>query len=177
MRVNVENDTDLIVRNLRRGYEGTSVNDAVLLATVVYRKEDDEHLITGATNASPIVVTSAAHGLSNGDKILIRFCEGNTAANRQVWTVASVTTNTFALSGSTGNGTWTSRGQWWTVVLGADEISCPYVAASDGDYRGVLQGSLPLRLGTRYQCYLRDDNLYVDDFARMLDVTVGEAVS
>lgn len=177
MRVNVENDTDLIVRGLKRGYEGTAVNDAVLLATVVYRKEDNEHLITGATNVSPIVITSASHGLSNGDKVLIRFLEGNTAANRQVWTVANKTDNTFELSGSTGNGAWTSRGEWWLVVPGADEISCPYITSSDGDYRGVLQGALPLRLGTRYNCYLRDDNLYLEDFARFMDVTIGEAVS
>lgn len=177
MRVNVENDTDLIVRGLQRGYERTAINDAVLLATVVYHKQDSEHLITGATNASPIVITSASHGLSNGDKVLIRFLEGNTAANRQVWTVANKTDNTFELSGSTGNGAWTSRGEWWLVVPGADEISCPYITSSDGDYRGVLQGALPLRLGTRYNCYLRDDNLYLEDFARFMDVTIGEAVS
>lgn len=177
LRINVENDTDLVIRNLRRGYERTPVNDAVLLATIVYRKEDTEHLITGATNASPIVITSAAHGLSNGDMVLVRFLEGNTAANRQVWTVANKTDNMFELSGSTGNGTWTANGEWWLVVSGANEISCSYQASTDGDYRGVLPGSLPLRLGTRYNCYVRDDNLYVEDFARFMDVTIGEAVS
>lgn len=69
--------------------------------------------ITGATNASPIVITSNAHGLSNGDEVYINSVYGNTAANG-TWTVASATTNTFALTGSTGNGTYIGRG-WLTA--------------------------------------------------------------
>lgn len=65
--------------------------------------------ITGATNASPIVITSTAHGYADGDRVLIEGVAGNTAANG-MWTVANQTANTFELAGSTGNGAYTSGG-------------------------------------------------------------------
>jgi len=65
--------------------------------------------ITGASNATPIVVTSTAHGLANGDLITITGVVGNTAANG-VWVVANVAANTFELVGSVGNGAYTSGG-------------------------------------------------------------------
>lgn len=65
--------------------------------------------ITGATNATPIVITATNHGLTNGQIVQINGVLGNTAANT-TWTVGSVTTNTFALVGSTGNGAYTSGG-------------------------------------------------------------------
>lgn len=63
--------------------------------------------ITSSTNASPIVVTATAHGLSNGDTVMIQGHLTNTNANG-VWPVANVTTNTFELVGSTGNGVGSS---------------------------------------------------------------------
>jgi hypothetical protein len=65
--------------------------------------------ITGATNASPIVVTSTAHGFANGDVVTISKVGGNTAANGK-WTIQNVAANTFELAGSTGNGAYTSGG-------------------------------------------------------------------
>jgi len=70
--------------------------------------------ITGATNATPIVITSAAHGFSNGDLVTIAGVLGNTNANG-THKVASASTNTFALTDSggsniAGNGTYTSGG-------------------------------------------------------------------
>jgi len=76
--------------------------------------------ITGAANASPIVITSSSHGLANGDQVSISGVGGNTAANG-TWTVAGVTTNTFQLSGSTGNGAYTSGG----IIRGANLSGLP----------------------------------------------------
>ena len=67
--------------------------------------------ITAASNAAPIVITAASHGLSNGDKVTVSGVLGNTAANGR-WTVANVTANTFELQGSTGNGAYTSGGHF-----------------------------------------------------------------
>lgn len=53
--------------------------------------------ITGATAANPVVVTSNAHGLSNGDKIFISGVAGMTELNEKQYLVANVTTNTFEL--------------------------------------------------------------------------------
>lgn len=65
--------------------------------------------ITGATNASPIVITSATHGYSTGDIVTVAGVGGNTAANG-IFAVTNTGTNTFSLDGSTGNGAYTSGG-------------------------------------------------------------------
>lgn len=73
--------------------------------------------VSAATNASPIAVTSsAAHGLSDGDRVDIRNALGNTAANGQ-WYANVTGTTTFELyededltEASTGNGVYTSGG-------------------------------------------------------------------
>lgn len=64
------------------------------------------HLITGATNATPIVITVAANsGLKTGDRLAISGITGNTGANGE-WTLEAVTATTFKLLGSVGNGTY-----------------------------------------------------------------------
>jgi hypothetical protein len=65
--------------------------------------------VSGATNVSPIVVTAAAHGLSDFDVVNITGVEGNTAANG-IWAVNVLTSSTFELIGSTGNGAYTTGG-------------------------------------------------------------------
>jgi len=61
-------------------------------------------LITGATNATPIVITVAANsGLKDADRVAIAGITGNTAANGE-WTLRALTATTFALLGSVGNG-------------------------------------------------------------------------
>jgi hypothetical protein len=70
--------------------------------------------ITGATNATPIVVTSAAHGLANGDILFITDVGGNTNANGER-KIKNVATNTFELTdlndvNIAGNAAYTSGG-------------------------------------------------------------------
>jgi hypothetical protein len=67
--------------------------------------------ITGASNAAPIVITSAAHGLNTGDAISVSGVAGNTAANG-VFTITKVDDNSFSLNGATGNAAYTSGGTW-----------------------------------------------------------------
>lgn len=71
--------------------------------------------ITGATNANPIVITSTAHGYSNGDKVTISGVGGNTAANG-TFLVAGAAADTFQLTtlagvNVAGNGAYTSGGR------------------------------------------------------------------
>jgi hypothetical protein len=66
--------------------------------------------ITGATNANPIVITSAAHGLSTGMRVNITGVLGNTAANG-TFTITKLTADTFSVP-TTGNGAYTSGGQF-----------------------------------------------------------------
>ena len=72
--------------------------------------------ITGATNATPIVITTgSAHGLTTGDVVIIVGVGGNTAANGR-FSVTVVDTDEFSLQDAdtganiAGNGTYTSGG-------------------------------------------------------------------
>ena len=58
--------------------------------------------ITAATKASPVVVTAAGHGFTNGQTVYITGVTGMTQINNLSFTVANATTNTFALSGING---------------------------------------------------------------------------
>lgn len=78
-------------------------------------------LITGVTNASPAVITSTGHGLSNGCGVNIANVGGTTAVNGSNLVVSAVTANTFQVgtySNTTtlvpvnGNGAYTSGGSW-----------------------------------------------------------------
>src|SRR5436305_4610478 len=53
----------------------------------------DSRSLTGATNANPISVTSASHGLNTGTRVSISGVLGNTAANTET-TVTVVNANT-----------------------------------------------------------------------------------
>lgn len=70
--------------------------------------------ITGATNASPIVITSANHNLTTNTRVTIAGVLGNTAANGD-WMVTIIDGNRFSLNSSTGNGAYTSGGTWNTT--------------------------------------------------------------
>lgn len=78
--------------------------------------------ITGITNASPMTVTSASHGFSTGDIVVIHGVVGTTAANG-TWKIANSTTNTFDLTtvkdglNSTGNGVYSSGGMAIDLTL------------------------------------------------------------
>ncbi len=66
--------------------------------------------VTGATNATPIVITtSAAHGYSTNNYVEIAGVTGNTAANG-IHQITVLTTTTFSLDFSTGNGAYVSGG-------------------------------------------------------------------
>jgi hypothetical protein len=94
----------------------------------------ESKLITGATNAAPIVLTIASHGYVTGDQVLVAGVLGNTAANGD-WTITVLTANTFSLNGSIGNGAYTSGG---TAVVRRVGSKCSLIAVWGG--RIVLSG-------------------------------------
>lgn len=79
--------------------------------------------ITAATKANPVVVTSTAHGFSNGDKVYITGVSGMTQINNKVFTVAGKTANTFQLSGIDGRSYSTFRN---TASLYCTNPGCQY---------------------------------------------------
>lgn len=94
--------------------------------------------ITGATNASPIVITAAAHGFADGDAVTVQSVNGNTAANN-TWIIDNVTTNTLELVGSTGNAAYTSGGE--IIDLASQHLSAVADALDAlGDGTVAIQG-------------------------------------
>lgn len=142
----VDTTTDIYFQGHRLALDNSPINDAIVTATLAYYAQTG--VITGATNATPIVVTSAGHGLSNGDEIVVLRVNGNQAANG-VFTVANVTANTFELVGSVGDGAYVNDGTWYKTVPGASNLSLAYVAGSSGDYLVTIPPTLPIELGER----------------------------
>jgi hypothetical protein len=94
--------------------------------------------ISGATNATPIVITATSHGFSNNDIVYISGVGGNLAANGY-WLVVSATTNTFAITDLSGNnavgsGSYTSGGR--AINMG------PSISINWSELSGCLVGSL-----------------------------------
>lgn len=94
--------------------------------------------IDSSTNASPIVVTDASHGLVTGDFVTIISHATNTAANG-TWQVTKVTDNTFSLDGSVGNGVGGGTGTWAKIksagvlVEDAESVSVTFDTDGGGD--------------------------------------------
>jgi len=88
-----------------------SYEDATLTGSFKYDlgAHGTAQTITGATNASPIQITIANHGLGTGETVVVASVGGNTAANG-TWVITVTGVNTFTLNGSTGNGAYTSGG-------------------------------------------------------------------
>jgi hypothetical protein len=95
--------------------------------------------ITGATNATPIVVTATSHGFTNGDLVFIDAVAGNLAANG-LWKIANQAANTFELTNpvsggnAVGSAAYTSGG--YAVNMGPS-------ASGDNldDFDGALVGA------------------------------------
>jgi len=85
-----------------------------------------ERAITGATQANPVVVTSASHSFTNGQIIYINNVVGMTELNDAYYKVSAVTSNTFALqtvAGTNVNGTgFTAYTSGGTAELGTSEV-------------------------------------------------------
>jgi|TARA_B110000914_G_C15518926_1_gene475585 hypothetical protein len=84
-----------------------------------------EKVITGATAANPVVITSSNHGLANGTKVSISKVVGMVELNIETaYTVASTATNTFALTGIDGGAFtgYTSGGVVTVAAVGAGNI-------------------------------------------------------
>lgn len=88
--------------------------------------------ISNISNTNPAVVTSNAHGYSNGNEVFIFDVQGMTEINGRSYIVAGATANTFQLKDEFGNninavsfGAYTSGGTAHRVY----EIATPYLEA------------------------------------------------
>lgn len=104
-------------------------------------------VITGITKANPAVVTSTAHGFSNGNIVAIASVGGMTQVNGLNFIVAGVTANTFQLSGidSSGYSVYTSGGA-------ATLLSVATTVNDKGNYynQSVEQPNFLFNVGVNY---------------------------
>jgi len=137
----------LRLRTLLRASEvyGSNLGLYEDLDTVLQAEIERKFNLSGATNATPIVVTAVGHNFVADDLVSIAGVVGNTAANGQ-WPVASVSGNNFSLVGSVGNGVYASGGV--VTSLKSKQLSA-LVAALDtlGDGAVGLSGG---REGVQY---------------------------
>ena len=87
----------------------------------------DTGVVANASNATPIVISQAAHGLQTGSSVTVAGVLGNTSANG-TFSVIRITADTYSLTGSSGNGAYASGGT--THVTGLYRLS---IAATAGD--------------------------------------------
>lgn len=89
----VENETNPDQLNGRRYF----IADKTANTFTLFSNESGKH-ITAITKADPAVVTSPAHGFSDGDMIAMTGISGMTEANNNIYKVAGATTDTFELN-------------------------------------------------------------------------------
>jgi len=92
----VNGSTRRYVEFMKDGLPSTNIKDAFFVDSgLTY---DTDLTITAATKADPVVVTSAAHGMSDGDLVDILDIVGMTELNGNRYKVANKATNTFELT-------------------------------------------------------------------------------
>lgn len=85
--------------------------DIRLSAEVISWTHPHAQTITNATNASPIVITTAfVNNFYDEDMVVVSGVTGNTAANG-THDIDSLSSTTFSLLGTTGNGAYTGGGE------------------------------------------------------------------
>lgn len=145
----LETDGALIIDQLRMVLSGSYINSAVFSVSIGNRSHTGP--ITAVTAGTPHVITSAVHGLNNGDQIIVTQVQGVTDC-KGVYEVANKTTDTFELLDSSGTGTFSLEGtpRWYRAVPGAVDMTPDYVAASRGRYVLPLSGLLPFANRGKY---------------------------
>jgi Flp pilus assembly protein TadG len=106
-----------------------------------------EKVITGASRTNPVVITSAGHGFTNGQRIFIRSVSGMTQLNNQFYTVAGATANTFQLAGVNGTSfsNYTSNGRAYCGFEGCSWYA--FTNASAGTNRQQISTCVSERIG------------------------------
>lgn len=102
-------------------------------------------VITGATQADPVVITANAHGFSNGDEVYITGITGMTELNGRFFTVRNAAVNTFELEDLFGNsvdGTGYTAYSANGTATSVFTVASPYTAAQLDDFQWSGEGNI-----------------------------------
>lgn len=108
--------------------------------SVSYTASGSTGSITGATSASPIEITSAAHGLNTGDTVKITGVGGNTGANG-TFTITVTAANKFTLDDSHSSGSYDGSGTWISGVDSIEYTSVPVPTEAKVVRRQILRNT------------------------------------
>jgi hypothetical protein len=97
-------------------------------------------VITGVSvsGAGVVTVTSVAHGLSNGNQVVISGVVGMVELNGREFDVRSVTADTFVLHEPQGSGSSAIDGTGYTAYVSGGEAAEPMVVSTTGYTLGVV---------------------------------------
>lgn len=112
-------------------------------------------VVANATNANPIVITTAAHGMSTGETVTIKGVTDNTNANVSNHPVTVVSATTFSLDGIAGNADYIGGGGR-VFTNGAPSRSFPAVTALTGDVHTLTADVLQAAKFNLYVATLND---------------------
>lgn len=117
--------------------------------------EDSEKTVTAITLANPGVLTSNAHGLSNGDEVyLYNDSSAMTELKARNYIIANATTNTFTLQDLFGNDIDTTNFTAYDANISVDkifEITTPYATANLDDIRFAQSADIMYLVHPSYQ--------------------------
>lgn len=155
MTLYVDNDNEIIVASYRESLSQTPVTDAALTGHLVDASPGAFGAIANATSASPIVITSAAHGLTTGAQVVIVQVEAPREA-LGLHTITRINADTFSLDGTTGTGTWIAtdaKSSWHK------HVSTPSFVYDGTNHRYValVAYTLPLVAQRKYKIILDSD--------------------
>ncbi len=126
---------------------------AIILGGDVSGELAHSSTITSSTNATPIVITKAAHGFTTGSTVTVAGHATNTAANG-TWKITVLSANTYSLNGSIGNGIGintgaTSMGDDVFVIINANGANGLSSADSAVTSAAIYPGPITATLGNR----------------------------
>lgn len=108
--------------------------------------------VTGLALGNPTIVSSTAHGFSNGDVVTFASLTGNTTLNGQTVTIKNVTANTFAVDiDTTGGAAWVSGGTAtpvaWTTIGNIKDFTAFDGSAATIDVTNLSSTAKEKRMG------------------------------
>ena len=164
----IGNANDVLLDGFCDEFTGDIENDVTAYFSLCQATPNAIANVTGS-GVSPIVVTTAAaHGLSTGAVVTIVNVGGNGAA-KGTFTISVLSSTTFSLNGSTGDGTYTGGGEWYLCIANASAVAMGLVGP--GAFLGSLVGSIPLVDGQQLALIIYCLGTYRDLYNAILNVT------
>lgn len=93
----IDGETKHYIERMERFYEDDITREDIYHMDSGASYVSTEIVVSGATQADPVVVTATAHGRADGDKVYIKDVVGMTEINTRTFIVASKTANTFEI--------------------------------------------------------------------------------